>query len=318
VQAALQQDLALLKKLAFRRVDACGDLLARFHRLSKRACSHAAYVGLQRVRQWLLSPLTLWPVDFAGLASHLLNVVENYKRTDAETVALLSFIAEHPSTSEQCAVRDLEHQVQAGNYTSLVTAQPKFANKQEMLFENAAFQTDWQRLKAEFDVNKWRDRKGIIRRRMAQERSFRPEGWSFRWRTREQRFRIVFDAFCHKWVLYGMEGERPLLQMLSVNVTPFGTMIFVPRYWSFDAGRDMKWGAVAKLHRARDVHRQGEKLGQNQRERLRDATRVQKFWREAKQSGRKGASAYDWVIKKMGWPSTTDASKVKRLLQENP
>jgi len=125
---------------------------------------------------------------------------------------------------------------------------------------------------------------------MVQERNFRPSDWKFSWGTEAQRFQNVFDAFCHRWNLYGMERkktsnfklqtsgkpqnsnlkenanaaeeseDRPLLLKLSVNLTPFSTMIEVPKYWSFDPKRDLKWGAVTKLHRMREVPRQGPKL----------------------------------------------------------
>src|SRR5206468_10075651 len=122
------------------------------------------------------------------------------------------------------------------------------------------FKAEWGRLKTEFAVEEYRNPAGIIRRRMVQERNFRPAGWKFSWETEEQRFQNVFDAFCHRWDRYGMEGDKPLLLKLSVNLTPFSTMIEVPRYWSFDPKRDLKWGAVTKLHRMREVRRQGPKL----------------------------------------------------------
>lgn len=74
------------------------------------------------------------------------------------------------------------------------------------------------------------------------------------------RFQAAFDAFCARWNLYGMQGDKPLTLKLSVNLTPHGTMIFIPAYWSFDAKRDMRWGAVKKLHSARALKKQGEGL----------------------------------------------------------
>lgn len=47
-----------------------------------------------------------------------------------------------------------------------------------------------------------------------------------------------------------MEKDKPLLMKVSVNPTPYGTLIFVPRTWSFDARRDLDWGAITRLHRA--------------------------------------------------------------------
>jgi hypothetical protein len=284
------------------------------HQLSAIARADAAYTALELMRRWLLTPFTLWPVDFIGLCGHLLDSIENSKKLDADTELLLSFVTDEPLPGEHAAIAEHEHHVQTGNYESLITAQPKFTHTEQMLFENPAFQADWRRFKARFDVDEYRDRKGIIRRRLAQERSFHPERWEFRWRRREDRFRIAFDAFCHRWVLYGMEGECPLLQKLSVNVTPFGTMLFIPRYWSFDWMRDLKWGAVNKLHRSRNVRRQGAKLGQNQRDRLKEARQVHQLWCEAKQNGVKGDARYTVVVERMGWHPKTDFSRVRRLL----
>src|SRR5438046_218374 len=99
---------------------------------------------------------------------------------------------------------------------------------------------------------------------MVSERNFRPDDWNFSWRSTDDRFDNVFDAFCHKWTLYGMERDKPLLQKLSVNVTPYGTMIVIPRYWSFDFNRDLKWRSITRLHHSREVPRQGAKLVANQ------------------------------------------------------
>ena len=78
--------------------------------------------------------------------------------------------------------------------------------------------------------------------------------------------------------------------------------------------RDLKWGAITKLHRSRDVRRQGAKLGQNQRDRLNEARRVYQLWREAKQNGANGDARYATVVEKMGWHPKTDFSRVRRLL----
>jgi hypothetical protein len=37
--------------------------------------------------------------------------------------------------------------------------------------------------------------------------------------------------------IYGMECDKPLLQKLSVNATPFETMIFIPKSWILDHNR---------------------------------------------------------------------------------
>jgi hypothetical protein len=90
-------------------------------------------------------------------------------------------------------------------------------------------------------------------------------------------------------------------------------MIFIPRYWSFDPDRDLRWRAITRLHRSREVPRQGAKLGRNQQERTMEAANVHRLWREASETGLRGDKRYHWVISKMKWSATTDFSKVKRL-----
>src|SRR5436190_8303093 len=122
----LRRDLEQLKKFAFRRLEACGDLMKRIHRLPTKARSHPAGPWLEHLRLWLLTPFTLWPVDFVGLGNRLLSIIEAGKRLDADTDLLLSLIAEHPLPREQTVIATHEHQVQAGSYELLITVQPKF------------------------------------------------------------------------------------------------------------------------------------------------------------------------------------------------
>jgi hypothetical protein len=315
MKSELQRDLRHLDELAFHRVQACGDLITQFHRLPARAKRNPYYPLMETVRLWLLSPFSLWPIDFAGVGKHILVCIRNGKKLDPQMGLLLSFLTKTPLPKEQAAIGAHELQVRTGNYETLITAQRKFTYKEEILTENPVFKADWEAIKSKFNVTKYRDPKGIIRRRMVQERSFRPHGWEFRWRKLKNRFDVVFDAFCHQWILYGMEGDRPLLQKLSINVTPLGTMIFIPRYWSFDWRRDLKWGAVTKLHRSRGVHRQGEKLSSGEVERIKEAFKIQALWKKAKMLGLRGESRKDWVMKEMGWLPDNDFSKVRRLLK---
>ena len=37
------------------------------------------------------------------------------------------------------------------------------------------------------------------------------EDWSFRWKSPGDRFRAVFDVFCQRWNICGMERGKPLL-----------------------------------------------------------------------------------------------------------
>jgi hypothetical protein len=204
--------------------------------------------------------------------------------------------------------------VKAGSYEDLIQAQFKFDGMEEELGRNAEFKTDWERLKREFAVGKYQNRKGIIRRRMAQERNFRTGDWRFSWEKEADRFQTVFDAFCHRWDLYGMENDKPLLLKLTVNVTPYGTIIVVPKYWSFDAKRDVKWGAVTALHRMREVKRQGPKLSAGRAARRTEARRANALWAQATKAGLRGDRRREWVMRELGWDGRTDESKLRRLL----
>ena len=141
-------------------------------------------------------------------------------------------------------------------------------------------QAQWNSIKARFDVTKFADHKGIIRRRLVTERSMR-DHWPVRWTKTADRFHAVFDVFCQRWHLYGMRGDQPLLLKLTANLTPFGTMIFIPAYWSFDPKRDLNWRAITALHKAREVPKQGPKLSANQLAVREQAIRAREFWREA-------------------------------------
>jgi hypothetical protein len=101
---------------------------------------------------------------------------------------------------------------------------------------------------------------------MSAERNLRPS-FSVNLRLTEDVFRAAFDAFCLRWNLYGMQNDDPLLLKLAVNITPYGTMIHIPAYWSFEPKQDIRWDAIACLHRARVPGRQGSAFAEGFAER---------------------------------------------------
>jgi hypothetical protein len=290
-----------------------GDARTRTRRRT-RTTDGSDYGLLERLYEWVFVPLTLWPVDVRGLGMHVLERIEEGRPVEDGVRLLCSFLPEAPESRTRELVEDYERSIKAGRYEELISAQYKFDSMEEELSRNAEFQADWQRLKEEFEVTKHRNAKGVIRRRMVQERNFRPADWRFSWETEAERFQGVFDAFCHRWDLYGMEGDKPLLMKLTVNLTPYGTLIVVPRYWSFDAKRDLRWNAIARLHRLRGVGRQGPKLRTNALARQEEAKRARRFWREATRKGLKGEKRVEWVMGRLGWDLRTDESKLRRLM----
>lgn len=103
---------------------------------------------------------------------------------------------------------------------------------------------------------------------------------------------------------------------LSVNLTPYGTMIFIPVYWSFDAKRDVRWDAVMKLHRARALKKQGEGLANGIDQRRALAVKLQVLDAEVKRMKLKGATAHAFLCKGLGLVEGTDPKRLARLRRE--
>lgn len=307
----LHDALQRQSKLAFRRVRPGAALIKRFHLLPESLRNDES---LQRLGAWLVVPFSLWPVDIIGLAEHLIALAERRKLPADEFRALIELLGDPPTVETCDVICEHEHLVKGGSYESLIEAQHKFDAKESRLVKDPEFLADWQWIKKHFDITEHQSDSGVIRRRMVSERNFRPDNWNFTWRSKRDRFENVFDAFCHKWTLYGMENDKPLLQKLSVNVTPYGTMIVIPRYWSFDYNRDLKWRSITKLHQSRDVQRQGTKLEANASARRRLAAKARRFMSEAKRLGMKGDVRDYWVLEKIEM-SDSDPRQLRRLLK---
>jgi hypothetical protein len=282
-----------LRKLAYKRVERVGPLLKEIHAIRSARPQHPDLAILEVIRRWVLMPFTLWPVDFAGIGAHVVSVIQKGRRLRPEIRFLIEQVAEIPSFKARRAVAAHERKVEKGRYELVVAsdARMKFREKARGVSQDPAFRGEWKRLQMLFDIAKYRDPRGIIRRRMVQERNFRPD-WRFENRGEKSRFRAAFDAFCHRWNLYGMEGNKPLVLKLSVNLTAHGTMIVVPAFWSFDPKRDLDWNTITELHRARGITRQGPKLSVGRIERQKLARKVLKLWKESGRRKLKGEERY--------------------------
>jgi hypothetical protein len=235
------------------------------------------------------------------------------KRLDSTMILLIDLLPSTPNERTQRVVSEHEHAVQHGNYESLIRARHKYDQIESRIAHNPVFQAEWKSTKAHFNVKKFGDHKGIIRRRLVAERSMR-DHWPLRWTKAADRFHAVFDVFCQRWNLYGMRGDRPLLLKLTANLTPFGTMIFIPAYWSLDPKRDLNWRGITALHKARGVPKQGQKLGVNQSAGRSEAMRAAKLAKEADTLKLKGEARISWMVKQLGWDSRTDERQLRRIL----
>jgi hypothetical protein len=150
---------------------------------------------------------------------------------------------------------------------------------------------------------------------MTAERNLRPS-FSVNVRRREEVFHAAFDAFCLRWNLYGMQHDEPLLLKLAVNLTPYGTMIHIPAYWSFDPKRDIRWDAIALLHRVRVPGRQGSALVEGLVERMQAAEKLRQLDRDALRLGLKGEKKHEFLCAGLGWVPGTSPKRINRLRAE--
>jgi hypothetical protein len=309
--SSLQHDLKRFGALAYHRLESSEHLVRKFHRLRK--ADHADLDHLRKLYDWLLVPITLWPVDIEGLFPAALDRASSGKRLDNTMILLINLLPPIPSARTQRIVSEHEHAVQRGNYESLIHARHKYDQIESQLAHNPVFQAQWNSIKAHFEVMKFTDYKGIIRRRLVAERSMR-DHWPLRWRKTADRFHAVFDVFCQRWHLYGMRDDRPLLLKLTANLTPFGTMIFIPAYWSFDPKRDVNWRAITALHKARGVPKQGPKLSADQLAARLEAIRAAQLRREADALKLKGEARTSWMLQKLNRDLRTDERQLRRIL----
>jgi hypothetical protein len=357
----LAGELARVNGLAFNRVVNRRKLVEGFHSLDERAREHPDYELLEKVYGWVFVPLSLWPIDVEGLLVQMLEDVAAGRELDGKLKLKCGMLQQAPGANVCGMVTEYEKSVREGSYEMLIQAQHKFDQIERELWGNPELKADWAAMKAQFDVDKYRNQSGVIRRRPVQERNFHPGDWKFGWKTEREQFQNVFDVFCHKYDLYGVqlerkiptsniqapeknpianakgegeprntrnrqnftggnrgngEGEdRPLLLKLTVNITAHGTLIMIPRYWSFDPRRDLKWSEIKRLHRLRSATKQGRKLSVNEIERRQEAEKARELWDEASAAGLKGDRRGQWVMGRLGWDPRTDESKLRRLLR---
>ena len=208
-----------------------------------------------------------------------------------------------------------EHERREGLPEGAWKAPFKYTEFQERLRDHAGFQKDWQAIKTRFNIHEFCDREGIIRRTKLEEGNWRqPIASNLSEATRN--FPVVFDFFCWKWFLYGMKGDEPLVQKLAYSMNPYGTMIFIPGYWSFDPKRDLNWDKILRLHRARGIGRQGPKLGAGRQQKTAQLKKLLAAETAAKRMKLSGPARYVFLKTKSGLTQQTDDAQVRRMLRE--
>ena len=124
-----------------------------------------------------------------------LTALKRGKRLHARHRLIIDMLPKPPDETVCAAVADHELHVQKGTYENLVKTQAKYAQNELAIKNDPELRWQWARIKAAFDVQAYRDYKGVIRRTMTAERNLR-QSFSVNLRRRDDAFQAAFDAFC--------------------------------------------------------------------------------------------------------------------------
>jgi hypothetical protein len=310
----LNLDLKKLKARAFDRAECAEEVLRRYHAATLNLNDVVAQ-QLRGLYNWMFVPPTLWPFNVQDVLADCLAALEKGKRLNSRHRLLIYLLPEPPDETICAAVADHELHVQKGTYENLVKTQAKYSQTELAINTDPQLRRQWARIKAAFNVRAYCDYKGVIRRTMSTERNLRPS-FSVNVRRREDVFQAAFDAFCLRWNLYGMQNDEPLLLKLAVNITPYGTLIHIPAYWSFDPKRDIRWDAIANLHRTRVPGRQGSALAEGLAERMCNAEKLRHLDKKALRLGLKGERKHEFLCAGLGLDPRTSPKRISRLRAE--
>lgn len=209
-----------------------------------------------------------------------------------------------------------EHKSRRGIYEGVLkrTGQLKMRAYERQLSKTPAFWREWRDLKRAFGRVDFVDARGIVRRSPIPERNWRRESPP-QFKNPREAFQAAFDIFCWKWFLYGMENDKPLVHKPFYTFTPYGTQLFIPGYLSLDPHRDVDFPEFNRLHQARGVRRQGEKLGRNREERAAWIRRLRKANQEAMRDGLRGDKRWQHLKKAAGLHEQVTDNYIQKLLR---
>lgn len=272
--------------------------------------------GLDKLRRWLLAPYSLWPIDIKALATELTSELCKRVAPSPLVLATVDTLTSPPHAKVVEAVFEFERKVIAGDYGPQTKAAPKLDERADEVARSAALAEEWDRLKPTLTLPP--SSKGVLRRSQVQERNFRGH-FNKEVLNDRQRSQMAFDAFCHKWDLYGMEGDKPLVLKLTGTVTPFGTLVMIPGYLSFDPRRDAAWTEILRIHKLQAKYlRQGEKLSTGRTERRQQAEAARRAHATGRANGLKGRRLHEFTCLHANLPIATEPRTLRRLLGQSP
>jgi len=305
---------ARLKELQWNRFGRCHEIVQDFIGLQAKISRNAQADAIWRLFDWMLCPLTFWALDYLGIARHVLDLLKRDQPFDADTILLLKLIEPAPAEFAQSQVGEYEKTVVKGLYDRIMKKPKKFEQEDMQRSKDRGLHTCWNQIKSRFKISEYRNLGGVVRRHLTKERNFDCHD-KFAWRTRRERFRVMLDALCYRYCLYGFEMDKPLVLKVSVNPTPHGTMIFVPKHMSLDGPRDLDWKAIGQIHRAHGTRRQGTALSSKRLQREAQREQAMLLDAQARKLKLKGKARLHYILQEMGL-ETSRTSWMKGLLRK--
>lgn len=270
--------------------------------------------------QMVVQGTPIFPVRAASMAEELMRCLKQYPAGAARFKILArlmvdvnggfmhGFNAEELSREELNLLMRAEHQRRANLFEELYVTREKYEGYKVRVMENVEFLRDVSILRNSFRTI-IRPGKRVLQSDLADQYASDQPG--------DSGFQEAFDFFCWKWFLDGLEGYEPIVTKLSFHVTPFGTAIFIPGYWSFDPKRDIKWSELKEFHESRGaVKRQGSAFEPNRRDRQNKERLVLAAAEESRARGERGKKMIQSIIAKVGLVENIAPEYIYRLIRE--
>ena len=266
---------------------------------------------------------SVFPASSARLAVRLMNCLKKYPAnagdfriladllTGREGRFLHGFNTDELNREQVNCLVTSEHWHRAADFEHFYKSKGKFDTYRTRVMESPQFRKDWNILKRKFPEILESGKR--VLRPGQREKGSADLIQAARW---DPAFQDAFDFFCWKWFLDGMEGDQPVVTKLSFAVTPFGTTIFIPGYWSFDPKRDIKWHELIAFHRSRGVKRQGEAFDPTRLERERKERVLLEAERIGRELGERGKALIQRCIQIAKLSKDTDPAYIYRVLRE--
>lgn len=209
-------------------------------------------------------------------------------------------------------LHEAEQAMADGQYEEFLSdaGRQKYEEYAARLNSSPSFRKDLELIQASFPTELAQP---IVRRTLLLERNWQT-GFGATFDDSATTFQAVFDLFCWKWYLWGLAGDTPLLLKPSVNITAYGTQLFIPGYLSLDPKRDLDFTRITRLHRARgSVKKQGAAFTESREQFAALSKKAHTAERAGRKQGLKGEALMDYVLQQIGRP-WADPRQLRRWL----